>query len=227
MTGTRAGHARLAGIGYVLIFALAMHANFAVLGAAPAADDPDAVLAFARANEATLRLAVLEFLVVMAVDVVVALALFRLFEPASPILNGLSAAFRLVYTTANIPVILGLASALRWMDAPDPSLAAAMTTEAIDGYGDGFTLTLGFFGVHLMLLGVLIVKTRRLPRALGLLVALAGLGYLWDAVGMLAFPALRSGLGDLGVLIVIAPALLGEGLLMLWLLFGPVRDREG
>lgn len=223
MASPTARWARIAGLGYVAIFALALHANFAVVAAAPSADDPAAVLAFARQNAGALRLAVLEFLVVMAVDVVVALALYRLFAPAAPFLNGLSALFRLVYTTANIPVILGLASALRWMDVPDPGLAAAMTTAAIDGYNEGFALTLGFFGVHLVLLGGMIAATRRLPRLLGLLVALAGLGYLWDVAAMLAFPGIREALGDVNALLVIAPALLGEGLLMLWLLFGPVR----
>lgn len=223
MTGSRQRHARIAGVGYLVIFVLALHANFAVVAAAPPASDPEAMLAFARANAGALRLAILEFLVVMAADVVVALALFAVFMPAAWFLNGLSALFRLVYTIANIPVVLGLAAALRWMEAADPALAGAMVTEAIGGYGDGFTLTLGFFGVHLVLLGTLIVSTAILPRWLGVLVAIAGGGYLFDAVGMLAFPDARAGLGDIGVLLVVAPALLGEGLLMLWLLFGPVR----
>ncbi|MEM9840479.1 MAG: DUF4386 domain-containing protein [Pseudomonadota bacterium] len=218
-------YARIAGVGYVAIFALALHANFSVLQAAPFSEGPEAVLAFAESNIAALRLAALELLIVMAADVVVALALYRVFRAEAPFLNGLSALFRLVYTTANISAILHLASVMRWIEVDDPALAAAMTNEALRGYGHGFTLTLGFFGIHLLLLGWLMMSTRVLPFVIGALVLLAGCGYVFDATGLLAFPDFRRGLGDAGAMIVILPALIGEGLLMLWLLFGPVGKR--
>lgn len=220
---TTSNDARIAGVGYVVIFALAMHANFAVLGNVPSSDDPAAVLAYAQQNGAAIRLAVVEFFVVMGADIVVALALFRLFQPRAPFLNALSTLFRLGYTVAHIPVILTLASAVRWATnaAVDPSLASSMTVEAFRAYGQGFTLTLAFFGLHLMMLGVLIVGAgRRLIGGLGFLVAIAGTGYVWDALSLMVLPDIRESLGDLSAMIVILPALLGEGLLMIWLLLG-------
>ncbi|NRA29658.1 MAG: DUF4386 domain-containing protein [Parvularculaceae bacterium] len=220
---SNSNYARIAGVGYVVIFALAMHANFAVLGGVPSYDDPAAVLAYAQQNAAAVRFAVVEFLIVMAADILVALALFKLFEPRAPFLNALSTLFRVGYTVAHIPVILTLASAVRWAtnDAVDPSLASVMTVEAFRAYGQGFTLTLAFFGLHLMMLGALIIRAGRAPIAvLGALVAIAGTGYVWDALSLMALPDVRERLGDLSAMIVILPALLGEGLLMIWLLLG-------
>jgi hypothetical protein len=66
------------------------------------------------------------------------------------------------------------------------------------------------FGVHCLLIGYLIFNSTFLPRILGALMALAGLGYLtflWPLLGShLFFPYL------------VVPAVIGEGSLTLWLL---------
>ena len=75
MIEAQRGYARIAGLGYAVIFALAIHANFAVISGIPSASDPDAVLSFVRSNEMGLRLAAAELMGVLAADVVVAWAL--------------------------------------------------------------------------------------------------------------------------------------------------------
>jgi hypothetical protein len=65
------------------------------------------------------------------------------------------------------------------------------------------------FGVHCLLTGYLISRSVFLPRILGILMALAGLGYLiflWPSLGSrLFFPY------------IVIPGALGEGALTLWL----------
>ena len=89
----------------------------------------------------------------------------------------------------------------------------------------GFTYTLVFFGVHLILLGGLAMKTRGLPAIIAALVALAGLGYLLDGFGRLLAPDLFNAMPMLSLIIVVPPALLGEGLLTLYLLIRGVDAR--
>lgn len=226
--GRQAVWGRIAGIGYLAIFVLAIHANFAVLGSLPGEDDPAAVAAFLRDHQRLWGLAVLEFLVVMGADVVVAYALWRLARPVAEGLNALSALFRLTYTIANIPVIRLLVEALGWATGQPGAVAEEMASRAAHGYAQGFTLTLGFFGMHLVLLGAVLWQARVVPRLLTPLVMLAGVGYIFDATTTLAFPEFRAAQGDFVALLVILPALLGEGLLMVWLLFGPLgTPREG
>ena len=68
---------------------------------------------------------------------------------------------------------------------------------------------LAFFGVYCLLIGRLIFKSTFLPRILGVLMAIGGLGWL-----TFASPDLASDLSPFNL----APGLLGEGALTLWLL---------
>ncbi len=68
---------------------------------------------------------------------------------------------------------------------------------------------LAFFGLYCMLIGCLIFRSMFLPRIIGVFMALAGLGYL-----TFLSPPLAAYLSPYNL----APAALGEGSLMLWLL---------
>jgi len=69
--------------------------------------------------------------------------------------------------------------------------------------------TLVFFGVYCLLIGYLIFKSDFLPRSLGALMALAGLGWLTFLAPPLAETLYPYNL---------APGIIGEGALTLWLL---------
>jgi Domain of unknown function (DUF4386) len=71
-----------------------------------------------------------------------------------------------------------------------------------------------FFGLHLVLLGVLVHRSRFLPRLVGILLIIAGAGYLMQSFGVLLAPGL-SGVLDVAVLVLAVP---GELVFALWLL---------
>ena len=66
-----------------------------------------------------------------------------------------------------------------------------------------------FFGFHCLLVGYLILRSTFLPRILGALMMFAGLGWL-----TFLWPPLAKSLSPYNL----APGMLGEGLLILWLL---------
>jgi hypothetical protein len=72
-----------------------------------------------------------------------------------------------------------------------------------------FSIGIVFFGFYCLLIGYLIFRSTFLPRAIGVLMALAGLGYL-----TFLYPPLEYALS----LYLQVPGLLGEGSLTLWLL---------
>ena len=90
-------------------------------------------------------------------------------------------------------------------------------------HGLGFTVTLIFFGMHLVLLGVLIARADYMPRVIGWLASVAGLAYLGDGFGTIL-------LGSYGAYaepvtaVVIITAIVGEAALMLWLIVWLVYD---
>jgi hypothetical protein len=92
-------------------------------------------------------------------------------------------------------------------------------------HGDGYDISLVFFGVYCLLLGYLAFRSRLVPRIIGILMAVAGICYLVDSVADLAAPALAARLPSQ----ILIPTLLGEGGLALWLLiFGlrPATDQR-
>lgn len=221
-------YARTAGLAYLAIFILAIGANFAVLEGLRVPGDAPATLANIQANEAVFGAAIAALFAVLFADLVVAWALFMLFRPLAPGLTGLTVLFRVAYTIAHIPFVVLLVIALQIATSQTALLTAPEATvyELLSAHAAGFTYTLLFFGAHLVLLAVLALKTRGLPTVLAVLVGLAGLGYLADGFGRLLLPELFETLPWLSFAIVIGPALLGEGLLMLYLIIRGVDARR-
>jgi Domain of unknown function (DUF4386) len=57
-----------------------------------------------------------------------------------------------------------------------------MALAALDTFNAGFLLALVLFGVHLLLLGFLLYRSRYVPRVLGALLVAAGVGYTADSL---------------------------------------------
>jgi hypothetical protein len=86
---------------------------------------------------------------------------------------------------------------------------------ALDAYRAGLQISEVFWGLWLLPLGLLIWRSRLVPRVLGVLLIAGGLGYLIQMVGGVFMPAFRgSTLASIGTL----PAGLGEIGTCLWLL---------
>ncbi len=216
-------YARFAGFNYFLIFVLAIFANFFVLSKLIVSGDAGATAANIASNESQYRLAIAAFFIVLVCDVLISWALYLILNKVDPNLSLLAALFRLTYTIAQIGVVLNLVSALEFIGAADPSSALAAINESawpyyfLTTHNTGFTLTLIFFGLHLLLLGYLVIRSSFLPSLIGLMVMIAGAGYIVDGFNEI-LGLNYGGLPNAGLYVVILPALLGEGTLMLWLL---------
>jgi Domain of unknown function (DUF4386) len=143
---------------------------------------------------------VAKMIVTLACDIGVALLFYGLFMPVHRNLSRLAAAFRLIF------VVVMAANALNYFGVLN--LFDGSRSEA--AFNTGYGVSLVPFGIHCLLTGILIFKSGFLPRAIGILLAVAGVGYLtfvWPALGeRLFFPYL------------LVPALVGEGSLTVWLI---------
>lgn len=204
-----------AGISLVLMAALAGVGVFAAIGGLVTPGDATQTLADIRASEDLFRLGIASLIGVVALDVVVAWALHRVFRPVHPGASLLAAAFRLVYSGVFLVAIAELLGVLRLL-GPEPHLAALgpdlIQTQVmlqIDAFHDIWATGLVLFGLHLLIVGYLAYRAVVLPRFLAILVAIAGLGYVFDSLA--------------AVLTINAPEVstttfAGEVLLALWLL---------
>ena len=96
--------ARIAGVGYLVIFVLSIFANFVVRSSLIESGDAATTAANIADAEELFRFGLVSFMVVFVVDVAIVWALYIVFRRVSQDLSLLTAWFRLVYT-----VFLGVA----------------------------------------------------------------------------------------------------------------------
>jgi hypothetical protein len=167
------------------------------------------------------RLGIASLVVVIALDVLVAWALYRVFSPVSASLSMLAAALRLVYAgvfMVAIGQLLGVVRLLTDDSRLDVFSADQLNAQAMLGitaFMDIWYVSQFLFGLHLLLIGYLAYRSGYLPRVLGVLLAIAGLGYATDSLGAVLSPGTWTAIS--------AFTFIGEFLLALWLVIGARR----
>lgn len=215
--------ARIAGVSYLLIFVLAIFANFIVVGGMVDTGDAAATFANVADSEVVFRLGLIAFLIVFLLDIVVAWALWVLFKSISRELSRITAWFRVIYTVflgmglVFFFAVLQFVSGASWLDAFDQSQLDAQALVAFDAFNATWLIGLTAFGVHLMLLGYLIVRSGVAPKVLGFVLAVAGAAYVVDTVahGLLAN---YTDYENLFLAVVALPSVVGELWFTFWLL---------
>ncbi len=193
----RQAAARIAGVGYVLLFGLAIFANFMVLEGLVVDGDATTTVANLTASMGMFRLGLVAFLMVAVIDVVIAWALFVVLREVHRDLALLAAWSRLVYT-----VFLGVALVYFFQVIvllTDAGIGAAMGPDAIGAqvmlalgsFDAAWLVGLTVFGVHLVLLGVLLMRGQLVPRVLGVLLIVAGVALRGGHSGARVAPGLR------------------------------------
>jgi Domain of unknown function (DUF4386) len=142
--------------------------------------------------------------ITLACDTAVALIFYDIFKPVSRKLSFFAAFFRLIF------VVVMAVTTMNYL-GPAKILKGWHSSTA---FNTGYNIALVFFGIHCLLIGYLIFKSAFLPRILGVLLAIAGLSYLINSFASFLAPAFA----DAWVYYFIAPWILAEGSLTLWLL---------
>jgi Domain of unknown function (DUF4386) len=213
--------ARLAGLLYLLIFFAAGFAEGVVrTGAREAAE----VTSYIAANSTLYRLGFTADLTAFISDAVIAVILYRLLKPAGAALALTAAVLRLLAHPAIAAVnllnhFLPLLLLSGGTAAFNPAQTEALAATALELHRQGYLLAGAFFGPHLILLGLLLIRSVRFPRWLGVLLVLAGAGYLVESFGNFIVPAQRA----VWTWFVAVPAVAGEMALALWLVIRGVR----
>jgi Domain of unknown function (DUF4386) len=184
----------IAGIAYVIIIVLALFANFLVLARLTRPDDPATTVSNIAGSELLFRSGVAAFVLVFLMDAVVAWGLYILFQQTSNQLSLLAAWLRLLTAAISAAALLNLLLAVRFVDGTGYTTAFetgqrnAQVMTFLNSYIYGWTIGLVFFGFHLVVLGYLIVKSDYAPTILGVLIIIAGLGYVVAYLGRVLLP---------------------------------------
>ncbi len=124
-------------------------------------------------HEGLFGFGILSLYVVAALDVVVACALYRVFKPVSAGLSRLAAGLRIAYAVVFMVAISQLVEALR---------VHTQALRHINSFTNIWDAGLVLFGLNLVVLAYMAYRSGYVPKLLGLLLAIAGFGYVFDTV---------------------------------------------
>ena len=205
----------LAGVGLLLMSALAV-GHFVAIQGLVTQGDAAATATDIMASEGIFRLGIASWMVIVVLDVVIAWALFRVFSPVSTGISRLAAWFRLAYAGVLLVAVGELVSALRllsgdaYLDVFTTEQLQAQALLRIETFTDIWDAGLLLFGLHLLAIAYLTYRSGYVPKWLGVLLAIAGVGYVFDTSAVVLFSeglSVRVG----------AFTFIGEFLLAVWL----------
>lgn len=160
-------------------------------------------------------LGILCYLFTFVADVLVAWGLYVFLADVSPALSLIAAWFRLIYTAVASSALIGLVSAYRLVSSGDyeslfgRAVLRSQVQGMLSSFRYGWSFSLLFFSVHLLLIGILVVRARTIPTIIGILLLVNGLGYVIDSLRPLLFAGLP--------LPFLPAAFFGELIFMVWL----------
>jgi Domain of unknown function (DUF4386) len=212
--------ALIAGLGLLGMAVLAPLALFGVLNTLVDTGNPAATVANILESESSFRLAIAAFLIVAFLDVLVAWALYVLLRPVNGTLAMLVGWLRLAAAAASLPALANLLDVAQLLGGPVASTLPAAVVEpqvmaSVASFHNAMDIHLAVFGLHLLGVGVLVYKSVQFPRFLGVLVVIAGIGYLADTFTRILVPGFTFTFSLF--------TFVGEALLIVWFLWRAVR----
>jgi hypothetical protein len=219
--------ARVAGVLYLLIGLTAPIGLMYVPRALVVAGNATATAANVRASEALLRLGIGSELFHQIVGIFLVLALYRLFKPVSE----KHAVLMVVLSLVPVPIVLLsvvgelaaliLASGANFLSVFDRRQLDALAFLSLRLHGQGLIVASIFWGLWLFPFGILVIRSRFIPRVLGMLMMIAGAGYLASSFTSLLLPRYAPAVGRFAMALYF-----GEIPIMFWLLIWGAKPQK-
>lgn len=221
--------ARMAGAAYLVNVIAGIFSLMVVPSITGGHGDPAATVENILAHESLYRAGIAVALLCYVEFLLLPLLLYRLLGAV----NRNAAALMVVLAVVSVPLsiasltykldVLALLGHASWLHAFDAGQLQAQVMQQLSGYANALLVAQVFWGLWLIPLGWLVVRSGQLPRLLGYLLMLGGLSYVADFAGQV----LVAGYGDMSFAgYVTLPAALGEIGTCLWLLVMGARPRH-
>lgn len=172
----------VAGIGLAIMAVLAGFANFGAIIPLIARGDAEQTAQNIFGAPLLFFVGVVSFFIVAVLDIIVAAALYTLFKPVSRRVSAAAAWMRSVYAVLLVVATSQLVIGFSLLGDPDAALPV------LESFNTIWVIGQGLFGISLLLVGYLAFRSGFVPKVFGILLAIAGIGYLADAIGMAFVP---------------------------------------
>lgn len=180
--------ARLAGLTYVVLIVSGIFGIAHVPASLIQWDDPGATIANIKSSEFLFRIAIACQLLCFISFVVLPVLLYRLLANAYPLAGFLMVAFALIsvpvllMSSAHHINVLHLIGDSPYLQALPVEAIQLQVMSALAASNNCATVTNIFAGLWLLPFGYLIIKSGVLPKILGYLLILGGVGYLYEFI---------------------------------------------
>jgi hypothetical protein len=217
--------ARIAGFLYLIIIAAGMFSVLFVRDQLIISGDPVATAKQLMNHEGLWRAGIVSDLIMHLCDIPVMLVVYLLLRPINRHIALLALLFNLIQTAVLVANKLNLVAALlpltgqSYLKALDPQILYTQSYLAIRLHDIGFGIGLLFFGATCIVNGFLIQRSGYLPKAIGILLQLAGVCYLVSNFKLILAPNAASQLW----IWLMVPCFIAELSFALWLLFKGVN----
>jgi hypothetical protein len=192
----------VAGVAGAAMAVLAPLANFGAVGPLVIRGDAARTASDIAGSAPLFLTGIVTLFIVTLLDLVITGALYTLFRSVSRRLSLAAAVLRIVFVGVFMVAIAQLVYALTHVTHAQAALQAAVAYSTI------WVTGLGLFGLHLVVTGYLAFRSGFVPRIFGVLLAIAGVGYLADAVALHLVPGFTPLFGAL--------LFAGEPAMVLW-----------
>ena len=160
------------------------------------ADDPATTMQNILANEAIYRLGSVAMFVGTATYLALSAIMYRLLAPVNRTASSIAAFFSIAGCTIWIQELVHSAAPFAFAGAVGPSASAeqmqVLAFALLNLHSEALLLGMMCFGVHCLLMGYLIARSTFLPKLLGFLLLVGGLGYLTAGIAHMLSPPIAA-----------------------------------
>ena len=212
---------RLTGLLYLLVIVLAGSSQGYIRGTLIDYDDPSLTAANILENIAMFRAGLSLDLLAFIIDAIISVLLYQMFKSYGKNMAMIAAVLRLIAHPAigslnllNHYLAYQVLGGADFLTTFSPAQLESWSMLFIDAHRHGYLIAGGFFGVHCLLLGILIFRSNTIPSFIGGLLIGSAAGYLIETFGNFNL----TGYEHYTALIVGISAAIGEVTLTLYLI---------
>lgn len=214
--------AKVAGISILLMTIAAVVSNDIAIGSLVVPDNAAETLNNIMASKMLFRIGVFGWLIILICDMFAAWGLYIFLRPVNKNLSMMMAWSRLIYVAIlgsslmNLIDVLSLISGAEYLSIMGTEQLQTAVLFYSNAFQNTWSMGLVVFGIHVLFLGYLIIKSGFSPKILGILLILAFIGYTIINVSNLLFPQYEQIMVYIGWVFLIP--MISEVALGIWLL---------
>ncbi|MCR9171108.1 MAG: DUF4386 domain-containing protein [bacterium] len=215
----------IGGLGYVVIFITGIFANFFVLEQLKVVGDMTTTFENIQQNSSAFVQALVAFVLMVVFDIILTWVLYKIFKDQNPRLAKISAWLRFVNALFFGAALIYLFQVLGSVQHGATQEAIVKVDAELSAFNSVWLVGLLFFGIHLMLLSILLFQSKRVFKVIPVLLFIAGVGYLIDSTLQFVYADYAS-IAEISALVVVLPGVVGELSLTGWLLFKAGKSKK-